>query len=141
MWSSKESEASVIELKRQRYWKNISKRLLILRFTQFHFSVRFDGSRITACKAIDSLILEIEQDVKLQGKSTISKADTIILCVEYIYFETLGYFSCLFSVIESTGAGKSTGVSLRKGSMNANLKNVYTILLQLINKIRPFLKM
>ena len=46
-------------------------------------SVRFGGSRITACKAIDSLILEIEQDVKFQGKgATISKADSIILWVE-----------------------------------------------------------
>ena len=43
-------------------------------------SVRFDGSRITACKAIGLLIQEIEQDVKLQGRgTTISKADTIIL--------------------------------------------------------------
>ena len=33
-------------------------------------SVHFDGSRITACKVIDWLIQEIEQDVKLQGKDT-----------------------------------------------------------------------
>ena len=37
-------------------------------------SVRFDGSRITACNASDSLILRIEQDVKLQGSgATICK--------------------------------------------------------------------
>ena len=45
-------------------------------------SVRFDGSRITACNASDSLILKtrIEQDVKLQGRgATIFKGDTIIL--------------------------------------------------------------
>ena len=52
-------------------------------------SVRFDGSRITPCKAIIALLVqEIEQDVKLQsrGTSTISKADTIFLWVEPNYF-------------------------------------------------------
>ena len=33
-------------------------------------SVRFDGSRITPCKAIALLIQEIEQDVKLQSRGT-----------------------------------------------------------------------
>ena len=59
--------------------------------------VRFDGSRITACNASDSLILRIEQDVKLQGRgATISKGDTIILWVEPIYFETLLVNGCSF---------------------------------------------
>ena len=58
-------------------------------------SVRFDGSRITPCKAIDLLIQEIEQDVKLQSRGTISKADTIFLWVEPNYFETL--ISLVFS--------------------------------------------
>ena len=74
-------------------------------------SVRFDGSRIvTACKAVDSLILEIEQDVELQGKGT-SKADSIILWVEPVYFENLGNWmliSLAFSVSsDRQGAGKN----------------------------------
>ena len=79
MWSSKENAASVIE-KTRVLEDHFKKTITPSSIRPISSSVRFDGSRITACKAIDSLILEIEQDIKLQGKSTtISKADTIIL--------------------------------------------------------------
>ena len=87
MWSSKRMKR--LWLKRRRY-----------------------GSRITACKAIDSLILELE-DVKLQGMpvgTTISKADTIIFesNLFILILSVLRYLFLLsFSVI-----GKST-VSLQ----------------------------
>ena len=64
MWSSKESEASAIEKTKvleERFKKTITPSI-----PQIPSSVRFDRSRITACKAIDSLIHEIE-DVKLQA--------------------------------------------------------------------------
>jgi hypothetical protein len=81
MWSSKESEAYVIEKTKE--LEDRFKKTTPSSIRPIPSSIRFDGSRITACKAINSLILEIEQDVKLQGKVTttesISKADTIIL--------------------------------------------------------------
>ena len=80
MWPSKESEASVIEKTRQ--LEEHFKKTTPSSIRPIPYSVRFDGSRITACKAIDSLILGIEQDVKLQFRRTtepISKTDTIIL--------------------------------------------------------------
>jgi hypothetical protein len=111
LWPSKGSESSVVEKTRkleEHFKKNTPSSI-----RSIPYSVRFDGSRISACKAIDSLILEIEQDVKLQGREPISKTDTIILYVESIYLWYLdAYFSILFSVIGSTGTGKST-VSLR----------------------------
>ena len=66
MWSHKESEASVIE------WMKVSedhfKNTITPSIRPIPSSVRFDESRITVCKAIDSLILEIEQDVKSNFK-------------------------------------------------------------------------
>ena len=69
------------------------------------------------CKAIDSLILEIEQDVKSNFKVEVLLYPKRInhFVILTIYFETLGNWmliSRLFSVIGSTGAEKST-VSLR----------------------------
>ena len=63
MWSSKECEASVIEKTRvlEHFKKTITPSI-----RPIPSSVHFDGSRITACKVIDWLIQEIEQDVKLQ---------------------------------------------------------------------------
>ena len=78
MWSSKESEATVIE--KTKVLKEHFKKTITPSIRPIPSSVRFDGSRITACNASDSLILGIEQDVKLQGRgTTISKGDTIIL--------------------------------------------------------------
>ena len=80
MWPSKENEAYAVEKTREleEHFKKITPSSI----RPIPYSVRFEGSRITACKAINSLILEIEQDVKLQAKGTtksISKTDTIIL--------------------------------------------------------------
>ena len=81
MWSSKESEAYVIEKTKEleeHFKKNTPTSI-----RPIPYSVSFDGSRVTACKAINSLLLEIEQDVKLQSKKgiieSISKDDTVIL--------------------------------------------------------------
>jgi hypothetical protein len=81
MWPSNESEAYVIEKTRE--LEEHFKKTTPSSIRPIPSSVRFDENRITACKAIDSLIQEIEQDAKLQSKGTtsesISKADTIIL--------------------------------------------------------------
>ena len=80
MWPSKENEAYAIEKTRE--LEEHFKKTIPSSIRPIPYSVRFEGSRITACKAINSLILEIEQDVKLQAKGTtesISKTDTIIL--------------------------------------------------------------
>ena len=81
MWPSKDSEACVTE--KTRALEEHFKKTAPSSIRPIPYSIRFDGSRGTACNAINSLILEIEQNVKLQGKSTttesISKADTIIL--------------------------------------------------------------
>ena len=76
MWPSKESEADVIGKTRE--LEEHFKKTTPSSIRPIPYSVRFDGSRITACKAINSLILEIEQDVKRSTES-ISKTDTIIL--------------------------------------------------------------
>ena len=66
MWSYKESEASVIE--RMKVSEDHFKNTITPSIRPIPSSVRFDGSRITVWKAIDSLILEIEQDVKSNFK-------------------------------------------------------------------------
>ena len=74
MWPSNKSEAYVIDRTREleEHFKKITTPSMIRPIPS---SIRFDGNRITACRAINSLILEIEQDAKLQA----TKADTIIL--------------------------------------------------------------
>lgn len=73
MWPSKEIEADVIMT---RELEEHFKRATPPSIRPIPYSVRFDGSRIAACKAINSLILEIEQDAK---RATKSETDTIIL--------------------------------------------------------------
>ena len=76
MWSSKESETDVIEMTRE--LEDRFEMATPPSIRPIPYSIRFDGDRITACKAINSLILEIEQDVEGSTKS-ISETDTIIL--------------------------------------------------------------
>ena len=79
MWPSKKSEAYVIG--KSRILEEHFKKSTPSSIHPIPHSVCFDGSRAAACKAINSLILDIEQDVKLQVKS-ISETDTIILQVD-----------------------------------------------------------
>ena len=104
MWSHKESEASVIE--RMKVPEDHFKNTITPSIRPIPSSVRFDGSRITVCKAIDSLILEIEaieQDVKSNFKVEVllypKRINHFVSLT--IYFETLGNWmliSLVFSV-------------------------------------------
>ena len=101
MWSHKESEASVIE--RMKVSEDHFKNTITPSIRPIPSSVRFDGSRITECKAIDSLILEIEQDVKSNFKVEVllypKRINHFVNLT--IYFETLGNWmliSLVFSV-------------------------------------------
>ena len=87
MWPSNESETDVIEMTKE--LEDHFEMVTPSSIRPIPKSIRFDGSRITACKAINSLILEIEKDVEDTTKS-ISETDTIILLVEPDYFQTLG---------------------------------------------------
>ena len=68
IWPSKESEADVIE--KTRKLEEHFRKTAPSSIRPIPSSVIFDGSRTTACKAINSLMLEIEHD---------AKTDTIIL--------------------------------------------------------------
>ena len=77
MWPFKGSEADVIQMTREleEHFKNAAPSSL----RPIPSSVRFDGSRGTACKAINSLVLEIEQDARIKATESIFKTDIIIL--------------------------------------------------------------
>ena len=93
MWSSKESEASAIE--KTKVLEEGFKNTITRSIPQIPSSARFDGSRITACKAIDSLIQEVEQDVKPQASRLRYKAIQSF-CEWNLIILKLSVIGCLF---------------------------------------------